>query len=75
MQQRDFIKAIGNSVVWPFAARAQQADQVRRMGVLMQLGLDDPQSRVEGAAFLEGQQELGWSEGNPTGVCFLKRQQ
>jgi hypothetical protein len=38
MQRRDFIKAIGNSaVVWPFAARAQQADQVRRMGVLMQL--------------------------------------
>ena len=55
-----------------------KADQVRRIGVLMQLGEGDPQSRVEVAAFLEGLQELGWSEGrNPridTGVCFLKHQ-
>jgi hypothetical protein len=68
----------GSVVVRPFAAGAQQADQVRRIGVLMQLGEGDPQSRVEVAAFLEGLQELGWSEGrNPridTGVCFLKHQ-
>ena len=61
-----------------FAAGAQQADQVRRIGVLMQLSEGDPQSRVEVAAFREGLQELGWSEGrNPridTGVCFLKHQ-
>ncbi|MGB6589027.1 MAG: hypothetical protein WBE93_24065, partial [Pseudolabrys sp.] len=51
----------GSAVVRPFAAGAQQADQVRRIGVLMQLGEGDPQSRVEVAAFLEGLQELGWN--------------
>ena len=56
--------------------RAQQADQVWRIGVLMQLGEGDPQSRVEVDVLLK---ELGWSEGrNPridTGVCFLKQKQ
>jgi hypothetical protein len=48
----------------PFAARAQQADQVRQIGVLMQLGEGEPQPCVEVAAFLQGLQELGWSEGH-----------
>ena len=53
MQRRDFIKGVGGSaVVWPFATCAQQGDQVWRIGVLMQLGEGDPQSRVEVAAFL-----------------------
>ena len=53
MQRRDFIKGVGGSaVVWQFATRAQQGDQVRRIGVLTQLGEGDPQSRVEVAAFL-----------------------
>lgn len=65
MQRRDFIKVVGGSaVVWPFAARAQQADQVRQIGVLMQLGEGEPQPCVEVAAFLQGLQELGWSEGH-----------
>jgi len=52
---------------------------VWRIGVPMQLGEGDPQSRVEVTAHLQGPQELGWSEGrNPridTGVCFLKQKQ
>jgi putative tryptophan/tyrosine transport system substrate-binding protein len=80
MQRRDFIKGVGGSaVVWPFAARAQQADQVRRIGVLMQLGEGDPQSRVEVARFSKGCRNWGWSEGCnlriDTGVCLLKHQQ
>ena len=65
MQRREFITLLGGvAVVWPLAARAQQADQVRQIGVLMQLAEGDPQSRTEVEAFLRGLEELGWSEGN-----------
>ena len=79
MQRRDFIKGVGGSaVVWPFATCAQQGDQVWRIGVLMQLGEGDPQSRVDVAASVRAA-GIGRSEGrNPridTGVCFLKHQQ
>jgi ABC-type uncharacterized transport system substrate-binding protein len=64
MQRREFITLLGGTVAaWPLAARAQQPDGVRRIGVLMQLAEDDPQSRTEVEAFLQGLQELGWSEG------------
>src|SRR6516165_7285665 len=63
MRRREFITLLGGAATWPLAARAQQGDQVRRIGVLMQLAEDDPQSRAEVAAFLQALQELGWSEG------------
>jgi putative ABC transport system substrate-binding protein len=64
MQRRQFITLVGGTVIaWPLSARAQQGDRVRRIGVLMQLAEDDPQSRTEVEAFLRGLQELGWSEG------------
>jgi hypothetical protein len=46
----------------PLAARAQQADRVRRVGVLMHNAEDDPESKAELAAFRQGLQQLGWSE-------------
>jgi putative ABC transport system substrate-binding protein len=46
----------------PHAARAQQADQVRRIGVLMHFAEDDPEAKAELAAFRKGLQQLGWSE-------------
>jgi ABC-type uncharacterized transport system substrate-binding protein len=63
MRRREFITLLGGAAAMPLVARAQQADQVRRIGVLMQLAENDPQSRIEVAAFLRGLQELGWSEG------------
>src|SRR5262249_39683250 len=45
------------------AARAQQGERVRRIGVLMPLSLDDPEAKARLAAFQQGLQELGWTEG------------
>jgi hypothetical protein len=59
MRRREFITLLGGAAAMPLVARAQQADQVRRIGVLMQLAENDPQSRIEVAAFLRGLQELG----------------
>ena len=64
MRRRDFIKAIaGSAAVWPLAARAQQPEQVRRLGALMHRGADDPQGEVGVAAFKQVLQQLGWSDG------------
>jgi hypothetical protein len=47
---------------WPLAARAQQAERTRRIGVLINLTADDPEGRARLAAFLEGLSELGWTD-------------
>src|SRR5262245_9964011 len=62
MRRREFI-ALHGVAAWPLAARAQQADRMRRIGVLIQVAEGDPQARIEVAAFLRGLQELGWGEG------------
>ena len=48
---------------WPLAARAQQAERVRRVGVLMLTSSDEPESQTNIAAFLQGLQEAGWAVG------------
>jgi putative tryptophan/tyrosine transport system substrate-binding protein len=63
MNRRECILALGGAAAWPLAARAQQGEQTRRIGVLIQVAEGDPQARIEVAAFLRGLQELGWSEG------------
>ena len=64
MRRRDFIKAIaGSAAVWPLAARAQQPEQVRRIGALINRDADDPQGEVGVAAFKQVLQQLGWSDG------------
>ena len=62
MRRRAFIAALGAAAAWPFAARAQQADRMRRIGVLMALNADD-QGRARVAALVQGLRELGWVEG------------
>jgi putative tryptophan/tyrosine transport system substrate-binding protein len=62
--RREFVALLGGAAVaWPLAARAQQADRVRRIGVLSGLALEDPESRARIAAFLDELRRLGWSEG------------
>ena len=63
MRRRDFIKAIAGSTTWPFAAHAQQADHMRRIGVLMGYPENDLEGPAFFAAFREGLQKLGWMEG------------
>jgi putative ABC transport system substrate-binding protein len=62
--RRKFIAALGGTTLaWPLAARAQQADRMRRVGVLMNVAADDPEGQARLAAFLQGLQELGWTDG------------
>ena len=64
MQRRNFIRLLGGAAVaWPLAARAQQSDRVRRIGVLMAATADDPDYQARIAAFQQGLQQLGWSDG------------
>src|SRR5260370_38883575 len=64
MRRREFITLLGGvATVWPLAARAQQREQMRRIGVLMNLAADDPEGQARNAAFLQGLQELGWTVG------------
>jgi putative tryptophan/tyrosine transport system substrate-binding protein len=63
MRRREFITLLGGSAAWPLAARAQQPDQVRRVGVLMNVAAEDPEAQARNVAFLQSLQELGWTEG------------
>jgi putative ABC transport system substrate-binding protein len=64
MRRREFIAALGGAAAWPLAARAQQSERMRRIGVLIQVAEGDLQARVEVAAFLRELQKLGWSDGH-----------
>ena len=65
MRRREFISLLGGAAAaWPpLAARAQHGERVRRVGVLMSVAADDPAAQVRLAAFLQGLQQLGWTEG------------
>ena len=63
MRRREFISLLGGAAAVPLAARAQQAEHVRRIGVLLNLAADDPETKARLAAFLQRLKELGWSEG------------
>src|SRR5262245_9619919 len=64
MRRRQFIRLLGGAAAaWPLAARAQQGEQMRRIGVLMILAADDPESSPRVAALTKGLQQLGWTAG------------
>src|SRR5262245_29010103 len=63
MRRREFITLIGGAAAWPLAAPAQQGERVRRIGLLVSNAEDDPQGKPRAAAFLQGLQQLGWTEG------------
>jgi len=63
LKRREFITLIGGAAAWPLAASAQQSDQVRRIGMLLALAEDDPETKARLAAFRQGLEKRGWSEG------------
>ena len=63
MRRREFITLLGGAAaIWPLAARAQQTEPIRRIGVLMNRAADDPVGQAYVEAFRQGLQQLGWSE-------------
>jgi len=64
MKRRKFITLLGGAAAgWPFLARAQQPERMRRIGVLMAYAENDREYQNHLAAFREELQKLGWTEG------------
>jgi putative ABC transport system substrate-binding protein len=63
MKRREFITLLGGAAAWPLAARAQQREKMRRIGMLMNLAADDPEAQRRMNAFVQGLQQLGWMDG------------
>jgi putative tryptophan/tyrosine transport system substrate-binding protein len=63
MRRREFIGLLGGAATWPLAARAQQGQRVRRVGMLMGFAETDPQSPLRIRAFRETLEKAGWIEG------------
>jgi ABC-type uncharacterized transport system substrate-binding protein len=62
MRRRTSIAGLGSATAWPLAVRAQQGERMRRIGVLMNLAEDDPDSQARLNAFRQALQELGWTD-------------
>src|SRR6516165_912141 len=60
--RREFITLLGGAAVWPIAARAQQAQRLRRIGVLMGFSEGDPEARAYISGFTQRLSDLGWTE-------------
>ena len=63
MRRREFVTLLGSAAAWPLAARAQQPDRVRRIGVLTPYAADDREGQARVAALQQGLAELGWIDG------------
>jgi putative ABC transport system substrate-binding protein len=70
MRRRELITLLGGAAVWPIAARAQQRERMRRIGVLMSFAADDPESQARLTAFAQGLQESGWSDGRNVRIDY-----
>jgi putative ABC transport system substrate-binding protein len=75
VKRREFITLLGGAAaVWPLAARAQQGERMRRIGVLMPFGEDHPVAQARLAAFLQGLQQLSWITAETCGSTTAGRQ-
>ena len=72
LKRREFISLLGGAVAWPLAARAQKNGQVRRVGVIMGLSAHDAQAQDRIAAFVQGLQQLGWTDGRNLQIDYRR---
>ena len=71
MRRREFIALLGGAAAaWPLAARAQQGERMRRIGVVMVTKETDPETPLRGIAFRQALTKLGWSEGRNVVIDF-----
>jgi putative tryptophan/tyrosine transport system substrate-binding protein len=73
MKRRDFITLLGGAAAWPLAARAQQPEKMRRIGVLTGSDQSDAEQQVQFASFRQSLQQLGWTEGRNIRFDFRSR--
>src|SRR5262245_59288943 len=69
-RRRAFITLLGAAAMWPLAARAQQTEQVRRIGVLMNVAADDPEAPARVGVFSQGLAESGWTIGRNVRIDY-----
>jgi hypothetical protein len=62
IRRRDFIAAVGGAAAWPLAARAQQGERMRRIGLLSPLDENDPVAKRRLSAFTQALADLGWAD-------------
>ena len=70
MRRREFIAGLGSAAAWPLAARGQQGERVRRIGVLMPLDENSPEAKSYVAAFTQALAHLGWADGRNMRLDF-----
>ena len=63
IRRREFVTLVGGAAAWPLAARAQQRDRVRRIGVLIQYDENEPLAKARVSAFTQALAGLGWTDG------------
>ena len=70
IRRREMIVALGGAAMWPRMLRAQHAGGMRRIGVLMAIAADDPESQIRLAAFAQALQQLGWIVGQNVSIDY-----
>jgi putative tryptophan/tyrosine transport system substrate-binding protein len=70
MRRRDFIALLGGAAAWPLAARAQQPERMRRLGVMTDTAETNPEGRARIAALRQRLHELGWTQGRNLEVDY-----